>query len=385
MNKKRASKVHSSIGARDVRPVRMTAEDCANYHELARIGIHIPDHIIGQMMDSIAMDAGDDVGMSPSPLAGLSTASVITPVQFLQAWLPGFVPVITAARKIDDIIGIQTVGDPEDEQIVQGFIEATGTAQPYTDYGNIPLSSWNTNFLWRTVIRFEQGMTVGWLEEARAARIRMSTASEKRTAAATALDIQRNRAGFYGWNDGSGLTYGFLNDPNLPSYNTVANGASSGSPLWSTKTFMDITGDIRTALAGLQVQSMDNIDVQKTPITFAVAMSVYQYLTVNAVSASFASSQTVFEWLKHNYPNVRVVSAPELTAANGGANVGYFFADELPDGGSDGGKTFVQAVQSKFQALGVEKRAKSYVEDYVNATAGVICKRPYAVYRITGI
>jgi hypothetical protein len=36
-------------------------------------------------------------------------------------------------------------------------------------------------------------------------------------------------------------------------------------------------------------------------------------------------------------------------------------------------------------ALGVEKRAKSFVEDYANATAGVMCKRPYAVVRFTGL
>ena len=36
----------------------------------------------------------------------VTTASIGTPVQFLQNWLPGFVFVVTAARKIDDIIGL---------------------------------------------------------------------------------------------------------------------------------------------------------------------------------------------------------------------------------------------------------------------------------------
>lgn len=376
---KRESIVHTSIDARNVRPLEMKPDDVRGYAALAGIGINLTDRIIGQMMDGIGMDATDDVGLTPAPLAGLTTMSITTPVQFLQNWLPGFVRILTAARKIDDLIGIQTVGAWEDEQVVQGVLEPAGTAQPYSDYGNVPLASWNTNFVTRTVVRFEQGMLVGLLEEARAARIRIATAAEKRAGSAIALDIQRNRVGFYGYNDGSGLTYGFLNDPNLPGYHTVATG--TGGFLWSQKTFLEITADIRTALAGLQIQSMDTIDVQKTPITMAVAMDVLQYLTVTATIGGYS----VLTWLKDNYSNIRVVSAPELSGANANANVAFFFAENVEDGGSDGGRTFVQVVPAKFQALGVEKRSKSYVEDYANATAGVMCKRPYAVYRISGI
>ena len=375
---KRESVVHSFIGPRDVRPIKMNNDDVLNYGELARVGIHLSPKIIGKMMDGLGMD-GNDVGLSPYPLSGLTTASITTPVQFLQAWLPGFVPVITAARKIDELIGIQTTGSWEDEQIVQGIQEDIGTANPYSDAGNIPLSDWNVNFAHRTVVRFEMGMNVGLLEEARAARIRISTAADKRNSAARALDIQRNRVGMYGFNDGTGLTYGILNDPGLPAYQGVAAGV--GGYLWSQKTFLEIITDIRTALAGLQINSLDTIDVQKTPITMAVAMSVYQYLTV----INTLGSVTVRQWLAENYPNLRIVSVPEFVGANSSANVAYFFAEKVDDGGSDGGATFIQVVPSKFQALGVEKRAKSYVEDYANATAGVMCKRPYAVYRITGI
>ena len=62
-----------------------------------------------------------------------------------------------------------------------------------------------------------------------------------------------------------------------------------------------------------------------------------------------------------------------------------FDAENVNDGGSDGGAVFVQCVPARFLTIGVEKRAKNYLEDYANATAGVMCKRPYAVYRISGI
>ena len=45
----------------------------------------------------------------------------------------------------------------------------------------------------------------------------------------------------------------------------------------------------------------------------------------------------------------------------------------------------MQVVPAKFRVVGVAKDTKGYEEDYSNATAGVMCKRPYAVVRYTGI
>lgn len=382
--KKDESVVHSSLSGRAWKPIAVKDEDVQNFVELSQVGIGFDHSYIAELVNTLKMAAAmdsNDVGVTPAPGQIQSTASVPTLVQFLQAWLPGFVNFITAARKIDELIGMSTIGSWEDEQIVQGMLEPTGNAVPYGDYNNIPLTSWNVNFEWRTVVRFEMGILVGLLEEARAARIRVSSSGEKRSQAGRALDIQRNRVGFYGYNDGAGRTYGFLNDPSLSAYVTVANGATSGTPGWSTKTFNDITADIRTGLATLQIKSFDTIDVETTAITMAIPMGTNQYLTVTQSVGGIS----VRQWIRDNYPNLRVVTAPELTDANGGLSALYFYAESVQDGSSDDNKTFIQVVPSKFQALGVEKRAKAYVEDYANATAGVMCKRPYAVVRYTGI
>ena len=201
----------SSIAPRQVGAVQMSADDVADYAALGDLGINFGAQNL-KAMANYAMDTQSDV----------TSPSITTPVQFLQNWLPGFVKVITAARKIDELVGITTTGSWEDQEIVQGLLEPIGNAVPYGDYTNVPLASWNTNFVRRTVIRFEKGIKVGMLEEARAARIRISTSAEKRASAALALEIQRNLVGFYGFNSGSNLTYGFLNDPGLPAYVTVA-------------------------------------------------------------------------------------------------------------------------------------------------------------------
>lgn len=368
---KHQTEVRSHIFGRDVRPLEMAAEDCADYAALSQLGINIPPGVVRDMVRNMAMD--DTQGL-------VTTASISNPIQFLQTWLPGFVRVLTAARRIDEIVGITTAGQWDDEEVIQGVMEPLGDAVPYGDYTNVPLSSWNVNFERRTVVRWEKGFMVGLLEDARSARVRINNAAEKRSAASLSLDIIRNRVGFYGFNGGTNRTYGFLNDPTLPAYVTAANTGVGPSTLWSTKTFLNITADIRGMFARLQAASQDTINPETEATTLVLATAVYQYLSV---TSDFGVS--VRQWLRETYPKCRVVSAPELNAANGGANVAYLFADSVNDGGSDGGATFAQIVPAKFQALGTEKRAKGYLEDFSNATAGLFVKRPFAIQRLTGI
>ena len=373
---KKQTEVLSHVFGRNVRSLDMAAEDCADYGALAQIGINLPPGFVRDQIRSMGLD-----GMAMDDAQGLiTTASISNPVQFLQSWLPGFVRVLTAARKIDEIVGVTTAGKWDDEEVIQGILEPLGEAALYGDYTTVPLGSWNVNFERRTVIRWEKGIMVGLLEDARSARVRINNAAEKRSAAALALDIVRNRVGFYGYNGGANRTYGFLNDPSLPAYVTAAATGSGNSTLWSAKTFLNITADIRGMFARLQAASQDQVDVEKTPTTLTLATNVYQYLSV---TSDFGVS--VREWLAKTYPKCRIVSAPELNLANGGANVAYLFADSVEDGGSDGGATFAQVVPAKFQALGTEKKAKGYLEDFSNATAGIFTKRPFAVQRLSGI
>lgn len=333
---------------------------------LPRLGIGFNRGVLDRMVD-YAMDA-NNIQQT------VTAQSLATPLQFLQNWLPGIVEIVTAKRSIDEVVGRSTVGSWEDVEIVQQVIENTGSAVPYTDVGNVPLASWNTNFVKRNVVRFELGFRVGNLEEAQSARMRVDSAGQKRKSDAIQLEIQRNAVGFYGYNSGLGLTYGFLNDPNLPAY------VNNPGPAWASATFANIQADLLTALQALRTQSQGLITPNKDPITLAVATACVDYL---AVTTDFGMS--VWAWLKQFYPNVRVVDAVQLNAANGSENVFYMFADSVQDSGTDDQRTFTQIVPATFQLLGVQKMVKGYEEDYSNATAGVLCKRPYGIVRYTGI
>ncbi len=374
------SKEHFHVSGREAAARRaagkslfaMDASDVQSYGQLRQVGLGLDESAV-RAAAAFAMDDAQ---------GGVLTASIGTPVQFLQAWLPGFVRAVFKIRVIDELTGITTIGEWSDEEVVQGAVESMGDAVPYGDLSNVPMSDWNLNWERRTIVRFEKGFYVGRLEEARAAALRVSSQAEKRIAAATALDIQRNEVGFVGFNGGSDRTYGFLNDPYLPAYVTVADGATSGSPLWSTKTTVDIIADLIAAFQALEVQSGGNIQPKIDETTLALPTGWDAYLGTPTTLGYSAAA-----WLRDTYPKCRVITAPQLQAANGSANVFYLYADKVESDpeSSDDGRTWMQAVPAKLQTLGVQQEAKRFIEDFVCATAGVMCKRPWAVYRGSGI
>jgi hypothetical protein len=311
---------------------------------------------------------------------GVLQGTISTPVQFLQEWLPGFVHILTSKRQIDVLVGLSILGAWHDEQVVQSAIELLGNAVPYGDLSNVNLSDWNPSYNFRTIVRFEEGLMVGRIEEARAAEVRINSGAEKRNSVALSLEISRNQIGFFGFNAGANQTYGLLNDPSLPSYNSVVPGASL-STLWVTKTFLEITADIRQMTSGIRSQSQEQIDPSTAKMTLALPTNIREQLTVTTTLGGYS----VENWLKDNYPNIRVVSCPEFYQVNGGQSVGYLYAENVDDTSTDDGAIFLQAVPTKFMFLGVEQKAKGYVEAYSNATSGIMCKRPFGVYRVTGI
>lgn len=343
-------------------PLVIRPEHARHYRQLAKVGIGL---------DALALD---------SALIGPAIGAAGTPAQFLQNWLPGLVRQITKVRLIDELCGVLTAGSWEDEEAIQGTMEATGKAELYGDTTNIPLANYKNGYERRTVVRFEQGFFVTKLDEARAAKANINAAAEKRGAATESLDISRNRVGFYGFNAEDVRTYGYLNDPALPAYITLpTNGGSPASASWATKNYLQLTADIRRMVADLIISGGGHIS-NKTPMLLSIPLGHGEYL---GVTSEFGNS--VQEWISKTYPGMRIVEVPELVGANGGANAAYLLAESVEDGSTDDGRVVAQIVPARFQVIGTEQRAKGYLEDFTNATAGVIFKRPWAVRRYTGL
>ncbi len=340
--------------------------DVKEFESLEKIGVQLKEFI--PTMDSL----------QPT----ITSASFTTLIQNLQAWLPGIVYILTQARKADLLIGRNTVGAWEDDQVVQQVMELTGNAQLYTGYSNVPLANYNVSFEYSTVVRFEEGIFVENLAAAKAARQGVNASNVLRQAATLMLEVSRNLIAFNGLNSGNGKTYGLLNAPGQPAYVTVASG-DSGSPLWSSKTTLNIIHDLQVGIAELLKTSGANINPRTTPITVAVATAAWTYLTTVT-----DLGYSVLDWATKAFPNMRFEDAPELNTANGGVGVFYMYADVLDipaDNSTDDRRVFSQNVPTLFRTNGVEQKAKGLIEDYVNGTAGVMCKRPYGIVRYSGI
>lgn len=351
-----------SIPALKVRAYAMDADTTTQ--TLGNLGVNFSDAAVREFMQ-YAQDAAPNT---------VTTPSAATPVQFLQHFLPEVIRVVTRARVADRLFGRDIAGSWAQEEIVATVLEHVGQARPYGDKTNNNLSSYNTNFERRSIVRFEEDVEVGILEEERSAMMRVNSAAEKRLASAESLAIAMNDVAFNGYNGGSNNTYGALNDPNLPSYVTVAQGAGSQTT-WSTKTFEEIAADIKTAFAALRVRSGSNFDPENDESVLGIADA-----SVDMLSTPNQYGKTVKEWITENYPKCRIVSVPQFSGANGSANVFYLFAERIRER-----KVINQYVQDTLRLLGIEKKSKGFIESYSNATAGVLIAQPIGVVRYSGI
>lgn len=302
-----------------------------------------------------------------------TTPSVSTPLQFLQTFIAEAVEIVTTARVADEIVGRDFAGNWYDEEIVIPIMERIGQARPYGDTTNLKMASWNNNFDARTVFRAEIGLSVGRLETMRASAMRVDSLGMKRNSCAEALAIIANDIAFNGYNGGANRTYGLLNDPNLSAYVTVASG--TGGTKWSAKNFDEITADIRTAVNALRIQSGAHFDPTRDSFVMAVALSA-----MDAFNYTSQFGYSVYDFVKKNYPNARIVGVPQFDGANGGSSVFYVIADRI-----NGRKCVMQLMQADLFLLGVEQKVKGHEEGFSNATAGMLVSQPIGIVRYTGI
>lgn len=323
-----------------------------------KVGIGISENVSERAMDEyIAMN---------------TEATISTWVQFLQAFYPTPIMIATKARRADRIGGSNKLGEWRDAEAVFPIVERIGKPRIYSDSANVPLASWNPSFEKRSIVAFELGLSVGKREEARAAAMRLNSASLKRSSVSEALALALNDVYFSGY---QGNTYGLLNDPNLDAYVTVATGAGSDTE-WSTKTFDEIVADINAGFSALAGNTGGYIDSLSARIKLVLPTKV-----LGALNTPNSYGMSVMEYLRKTYSNLEIIAIDNFNGANGGENVFYMILDEDLNG------SFVQGqfIQDRFRLVGMQPTAKGFIEDYSNATAGCVVAQPKAIYRASGI
>lgn len=312
-------------------------------------------------LEALGISVAEDAAPAPQ-----TTPSVATPVQFAQFWLTNPIKILTRARSLDKVVGRTIVGTWETEQIVATIMERVGQPALYGDFTKAPLANWNVNFETRDNVRFEMGVQVGKLEEARASQMRLNSYALKREAMAEAFDIILNNVGWFGYNGGGKKVYGLLNDTN----NTATD--SSTVKTWVGQSFDTIVTEILAVVKDRVEALAGNYDPEVDSATLVLPVTQYTYLaTVNSLGVS------VRDWLTKSFPKIRIVACAELSeASTTNKPMALFFVDKLVGDG-----VVQQMVTSTMRLVGAQPMAKGNYEVYSCSTAGTLLRYPLAFKR----
>lgn len=312
-------------------------------------------------LEALGISVAEDAAPAPQ-----TTPSIATPVQFAQFWLTNPIKVLTRARSLDKVVGRTIVGTWEIEQIVATIMERVGQPALYGDFTKAPLANWNVNFETRDNVRFEMGVQVGKLEEARASQMRLNSSALKREAMAEAFDIILNNVGWFGYNGGGKKVYGLLNDTN----NTATD--SSTVKTWVGQSFDTIVTEILAVVKDRVEALAGNYDPEVDSATLVLPVTQYTYLaTVNSLGVS------VRDWLTKSFPKIRIVACAELSmASTSNKPMALFFVDKLVGDG-----VVQQMVTSTMRLVGAQPMAKGNYEVYSCSTAGTLLRYPLAFKR----
>lgn len=317
------------------------------------------------------------IGMDMDP-ALQTTASITVPQQFTQYWDPQAVDTLYTATLMDQIMGETIAGTWADTKYVLRWNEILGQASLYGDLTDEDLVGMSYNYDYRSVVRFQKALLPTALAEAQLAKARIPYRADLQRAIAELFNINQDEIGHFGWAPSipsTEPTYGFLNEIGLAPYETLPQNAGGTSTQFEDKTWEEIQADFRYLIGILQTQLKGHFNPNTQRFKIVMSNAVAQ--TLNNTT-QFGIS--IIKWLSDTYKNFDIIYDAKLDGANSGENVIYIFAEDIK-----GIRTFEQIIQQKMFLVGFEQRTHGKKELYSHATAGVICKRPLAVVRASGI
>lgn len=281
---------------------------------------------------------------------------------------PRVIEVLTAKRNYRAIAPEVKNGDWTTAFTQFRSLEFTGETTPYQDYDANGQANVNTNFPTRKQYRFQTTLRVGDLEQDMNADAKIDLFAEKQKSAALLLEIAFNKYAFYGVS-GVGI-YGLLNDPNLNADETPTTGA--GGNTWALKTADEIMADFAKMFSKLYERSNGWID-DSTATKLVIAPSCLAELNkVNTFGVS------VKKMLADTYPNMTIVSAPEMATGNG--NLAMILAEEI-----EGQPVVEFGYTEKYKAHSIIRESSSMHQKISAGTYGAIVYYPFAIVTMLGV
>lgn len=317
---------------------------------------------------------GSDFNIAMDAQPTLVTASNGGIPAYLANYLdPEFVRVLVTPMRIGEIIGEEKKGDWTTASAQFPIVESAGYVTSYGDYSNSGQASANYNWEPRQPYHFQTITNWGEREMEMAGEARINYAQDLNIASALVIQKAHNKIGFYGV---SGLqNFGLLNDPSLPAAIAPAASGTGGGTTWATKDGSGIYGDIQLLYTQLVQQSKGLIDRQTKMVLALSPESETNFTKTNTYNVN------VSDQLKKNFPNLRVVSAVEYSAAGAG---GLEFMQLMAEG-VEGTKTAFNAFTEKMRAHPVFVDLSSFRQKKSGGNYGAIIRRPILVASMAGM
>ena len=329
---------------------------------------------LGDFRGYVPAQLAHDIALAMDAQPGLITVSNGGIPAFLANYLdPEVVRVLVSPMKSTEIVGEAKKGDWTTLTAQFQVVESTGEVSSYGDYSNNGQSSANVNWVPRQSYHFQTVTRWGERELDIAGEARINYAQNLNIASTLTINKAANKIAFFGV---AGLdNYGLLNDPSLPAGITPAATGTGSGTAWSTKDGSGVYGDIQLLYrqAVSQLQGLIDRDAKMT-----LALSPESEVNLTKTNTY---NVNVYDQLKKNFPNLRVVSAVEYSAAGTGATeLMQLIVDEL-----DGQKTAFVGFTEKMRAHPVFVDLSSFKQKKSAGSWGTIIRRPVAISSMYGI
>ena len=284
----------------------------------------------------------------------------------IPAWMlnyvdPQLIEIILQPTKAAEVFGEMKKGDWTTETATFMTVEPTGEVSSYGDYNNNGVSGVNVNFPQRQSYHYQVFTRWGEREVARAGEAKIDYVARVNEASVNALNRFQNKTYLFGV---KGLqNYGVLNDPSLPA-------STASAKTWANSTGEEVYESIRKLFQTLLKQTGGKIDMN-TPLLLVCSPTASVDLTkTNQYNVN------VIDQLKKNFPNLRVETIPEYSAASG--ETVQLIVEEL-----DGQRTLDCAFTEKMRAHNMVLEASSIKQKKSQGTWGTIIYRPFCIATMT--
>ena len=316
----------------------------------------------------IAHDGGFACDTQPT-LVSVSSSGIPA---FLSTYIdPKLIEILVAPMKAAEIVGDEVKkGDWTTETAMFPMVESTGQTSAYGDYSENGSVGVNVNFPQRQSFHYQIMSQWGERELERAGLARIDYANRIQIAGALTLNKYQNKSYFFGI---SGLeNYGLLNDPSLSAPITPGIKTEDSTTHWANASALEVLADIQALYTQLQTQANGLVDLD-TKMTLAMSPTSEVALTKTTIYNVNAA-----DILKKNFPNLRVITAPEYATTSG--QLLQLIVDEV-----EGQRTASCAFTEKMRAHPIIVESSSFKQKKSQGTWGTVIFRPVFIAQMLGV